>query len=172
MSGTLLSIILSFRWAYARSKSFRVTRSTEGQTENFTFEGRDHVLGQFSINNAKMALERFLNGPNRKKMKIKKCRNSREQRGRLNFFPPSKYQNSVIFEDIYLTFCTHIDLRGFSNIYCDLWKLENFLWRFLKIMPICIAYFQKFHNFKTVKIWVWLKSSFSIFCWELIGSIS
>ena len=44
VSGTLLSIILRFRWTFSRSRSFKVKRSRKGQTENFGFGWRDNCF--------------------------------------------------------------------------------------------------------------------------------
>ena len=40
-SGTLLSSIPSYQWAYSRSRPFKVTRSRKGQTENVMFGRSD-----------------------------------------------------------------------------------------------------------------------------------
>ena len=44
VSGTLLSMILSFQWVYSRSRSFKVTRSREVQIRNFMFGTRNRCF--------------------------------------------------------------------------------------------------------------------------------
>ena len=62
-------------------------------------------------------------------------------------FRPSKHQKPVIFQDIYLTFCTHINLTGLFHIHfcfpskCE--KIPNFLENI-----IVDYYFSKFSKLK------------------------
>ena len=104
---TLLSVILSFMWAYLRSSSIKVTKSRKGQTKNFAFGRRDECfLGQISVKNVKNGTRTLLERPKSNKFqKSGKYRTRREQREN-GCSRPSKHQNSVIFQDIYWKFCT------------------------------------------------------------------
>ena len=69
-------------------------------------------LGQFFAKNAKNDPRTLLNGPSRTKFEIQvntEIAGNGMKNGR---FRPSKHQNSGIFQDIYLKFCTHIGTPG------------------------------------------------------------
>ena len=111
MSEALLSISISFRCAYLRSSLFKVTMSRKGQTKYLRFGRRDTSFWVIFLSRTRqMTLEHFLNDPKRK---IFECRENAENSVKNGSFRPSKHQNSVIFQDIYLKFCTHIHRTGF-----------------------------------------------------------
>ena len=139
LSGTLRSIYLSFRRAYSRSRSFKVKRSRKGQTDIFGFGQRNTCFGvSFSSRMRKMTLQQLLNGKNRKKLKIGKIIRKKQRENGL--FRPSKHQNSVIFQDIYMKFCTHIHLAGFFHIYSGISKIQKSSQHFLKILFLLIIF--------------------------------
>ena len=99
MSGTLLSIILSFRWAFSRSRSFKVTRSRKDQTENLGFGRRDTCFWVgFSSRTRKMILEHFLNGPNGANFENRENTENAENSVENGLFRPWKRQNSAILK--------------------------------------------------------------------------
>ena len=77
-----------------------------------------------------MALEHFLNGPNRADLKNGENTEIPGNIGKNGRLRPSKYQNSVIFQDMRLTFCTHTHPTYFHIIHVLHFrifrKLENY----------------------------------------------
>ena len=171
---TLLSVIPSFMWAYLRSSSIKVTKSRKGQTKNFAFGRRDECfLGQISVKNVKNGTITLLERPKSNKFqKSGKYRNRREQREN-GCSRPSKHQNSVIFQYIYLKFCTqYTPDRVLSHV------LPFVVWCLLKVQNISL-FFRKYLLLITfisqfVKIWKIRDNSlieFSTFYWKPIASI-
>ena len=83
-------------------------------------------LGQFFVKNAKMTLEHFLNGLNRTNFENRKNAEFARNGMKNDRFRPSKRRNSGIFQDIYLKFCTRINLTGLFHIYSGFSKIRKF----------------------------------------------
>ena len=148
VSGTLLSIILSFRWAYLRSRSFKVTTSRKVQTENFWFGCRDTCFWvSFSSRTQRMTIEHFLNGRNRINFENRENAGNRMKQRKKWPFWDLQQTKLGFFQDIYMTFCTHIHLTGFIHI-DSFFLIKKPL--FLKI-PRFVDYFSKFPKF--IKFW-------------------
>ena len=86
-----------------------------------------------------MTLEHFLNGPNRKCFESRKNAEIARNSVKNGLFQPSKHQNSVIFQDIHMTFCTHIYLTWFFHIY-TLFENSKKNPQFLKIIFLLIIF--------------------------------
>ena len=56
-------------------------------------------------------------------------------------FRPSKHQNSVIFQDIYMTFCTHIYMTAFFHIYSGFLKIWKRFRKKIENDIFCWMYF-------------------------------
>ena len=156
MSGTPLNTILSFRSAYSRSRSFKATRSRKGQNKTFWFGRRDTYFRVSFSRMRKMTLERYLNGPNWTNFENRKntevARNSVKNR----IFWSSKHQNSVIFQNIYLKFYTHIHLTGVFLIFSGVLKIRKMSSIFLKCNFVdYFSKFSKFLKFRKFEIAVW-----------------
>ena len=103
----------------------KITRSRKGQTENFGFGRRDTCCWvSFSSRTQNMTPEHFWNGPNRTNFEIGKIQKPKETAWKWPF-STSKQQNSVIFQDICLTFRTHIHLAEFLHIYSVFLKIRK-----------------------------------------------
>ena len=98
---------------------FKVTRSRKGQTKNFRFGWSDICFWVSFSRTQKLTLEHFLNGPNRKKSENRENTEIAGNSVKNSRFQPSKQQNSVIFQDIYLKFCINICApdRALSHIF-------------------------------------------------------
>ena len=109
----------------------------------------------------KLTLEHFLNDPNWTNFEnfenTEIARNSMKN----GLFQHSKHQNSGIFQDIYLKFCTHIYLTGFFDMYSVFWKCKK-IPHFLKIMLfwLFLKIFQKFR--------IWDSSLMEMFIFNLL----
>ena len=145
MSGTLLSIILSFPWAYSRTRSFKVMRSRKDQTENFVFGRRGSCFRvNFSSRTRKMTLEHFLNGPNRTSFENQKNAEIAGNIVKNGRFRPSKRQNPGILKISTLNF-VHVYTWQGTVIYILFYENS-------KISPcfensIFVDYFLQFSNF-------------------------
>ena len=97
-----------------------------------------------------MTLEHFLNGRNRKNFENRKNAEIAGNRVKNGRFRPSKRQNSDIFQDIYLKFCTRIHLTGLFDIYSGFLKIRKISKNILKIIFLLIIFynFQNFQNFE------------------------
>ena len=84
-----------------------------------------------------MTLEHFLNGRNRKNFENRKNAEIAGNRVKNGRFRPSKRQNSDIFQDIYLKFCTRIHLTGLFHIYSGLLKIRIFFPNFFENNIFC-----------------------------------
>ena len=127
MSGTLLSINLSLRWAHSGSRSFKVRRSRKGQTDNFGFVRRDTCFWvSFSSTTPKMTLEHFLNGPNRTKFENRKNADIAETNVKMTVFDLQNAKFRAFFQLIYLTFCTRIHKTGPCHIYSSFFNSKIF----------------------------------------------
>ena len=92
-----------------------------------------------------MTLEHFLNGRNRKNFENRKNAEIAGNRVKNGRFRPSKRQNSDIFQDIYLKFCTRIHLTGLFHIYSGFLKIRK-IFLFFKII-FFVDYFLQFSKF-------------------------
>ena len=81
--------------------------------------------------------------------KNRKLTEMAETAWKMLFFRPSKHQSSVIFQDIYLTFCTHIHLTGLFHIYSGFWKFEKKICFLNNIFFLIII--QNFRNFQNLE---------------------
>ena len=118
----------------------------EGLTWKFCFWATWYMfMGQFFVKNVKNDPRTFFERPKSDKFwKPGKYRNRREQR-KNDPFRPSKHQNSVIFQDIYLKFCTRVHLTSSFTYIPVFWKFENFPKYFENNI---FDYFSKFWKFE------------------------
>ena len=110
------------------------------------------LWGSFSSRTRKITLNHFLSGPNWTKFENREKVVIPGNSMKNCHFRPSKCHKLVIFQDIYLKFCTHVHLTGFFHIYFGLWIFENYLWFFFE-NNIFIDDFKIFEIFKVFNIW-------------------
>ena len=97
------------------------------------------LLGQFIVRTRKIALEHFLNCPNRTNFETRKNAEIAGHSVKYSRFRPSKRQSSGIYQNIYLTFCARINLTGFfHSLFLEIGKLS----RFFKIIYVDYYNFQ------------------------------
>ena len=128
--------------------------SSKGQTENFGFRQRDPLFWvSFSSKTRKMILEHFLNGPNRTNFEYRKHAEITGKSVKNGRFGPSKRQNSGIYQDIYLKFCTRIQLTGLFHMYSGFLKIRKFSLIFFGFFFVNYFFynFQNFQNFENLR---------------------
>ena len=103
------------------------------------------LLVSFSSRTQKMTLEHFFNHPDRTNFENWENAEIAGNSVKNDLLWPSKHQNYVIFQDIYMKFCAHIHLTGFFHIYFGFLKIR-------KIYPIFWKYFSliTFQNFQNL----------------------
>ena len=164
------SMILSLRWVYSRSRSFKVTRSKKGQIKILSLRRIIRVFRSVFIKNDKMTLKHFLSGPNRTTFENHENAEIPANSLKNGHLRPSKCHKLSIFQDIDLKFCAHIHLRGFFHIYSFL-EISKIVWFFFEKWYFYWFLFKILQFFKS-QIAVWYHRSSSPFCWKSFGSIS
>ena len=97
-------------------------KSTEGR---LSYQVALKVALNFSSRTRKMTLQHFLNGPNQT-IFLKSRERSNQRKLRENgLFNLQKTKTRSFFQDIYMTFCTHIHLTGFFHICSSFFKSKN-----------------------------------------------
>ena len=151
MSGTLLSIILSFGWAYSRSRPFKVTRSRKGQTENFGFGQRGRCFWvSFSSRTRKMTLKHFFKGPNRENFEKRKNVEIVGNSVKMTVFDLQNAKARAFFEISTWNY-VHVYTWQASFTYIPvLWNFEKS--QFFENNIYCSLFFKIFKIYKKIKI--------------------
>ena len=110
-----LGSLISLLWPCVKSRSSKVTRSKRSSLKFWVCITWYMFLGQVSVKNAKMTQEHFLNGPNRTKCDHRKNAEIAVNSVKSGLLGHSRRQNSAVFQNIDLKFCTHIHRRVFFH---------------------------------------------------------
>ena len=117
MTGTLLSIILSFRWAFWNWRLLKVMRWMKDLTEFFGFGRHDACFFvSCSSRTRKISLEHFLNRSKPANFENREYVENAGNSVKMTVFDLQNIKTRSFFK-MYLKFCTHIHLTSFFHIY-------------------------------------------------------